>query len=253
VQAPQPQTAPVTAQPVSGAFPWLWLLAALVVAGAAAAFMLRRRRSLEDEDVRDRGALAGSLAAAPEPEPEPEPDIAPPAPEPVPEPAKRPWLDVDLRPERTEALEDGAFVHYALTLTNRGDAPAGNIRIDGRMFNAGADGAVEAFFAAPLHPVSGSPHVAIPPGEAITLHGQVGMPRAEMQAIDVQGRAIFVPLVAVNVGYDWDGGAGGKTSRSWLVGREASTPEARMGAFRLDLGPRIYRQVDRREAKKALA
>jgi hypothetical protein len=67
----------------------------------------------------------------------------------------------------------------------------------------------------------------------------------------VQGRVIFVPLVAINVAYDWDGGSG-RTSRAWVVGREASSPDGRMGAFRLDLGPRIYRQVDRREAEEVV-
>jgi hypothetical protein len=148
-------------------------------------------------------------------------------------------------------MEDGTLVQYALVLTNIGEAAAGNIRIDGRMFNASADGEVDAFFAGPIHEVSGSPQVFIKPGESIALQGQIGMKREELHAIEVQGRVIFVPLVAINVAYDWEGG-GGRTSTSWLVGRTPSSPEAKMGAFRLDLGPRIYRQVDRREAKKAL-
>lgn len=243
-----------------GRFPWLWVLGALVLLGGGA-FLLLRRRVAVVSDARDRGALAGSLATA-QWLPAEKPPAQPVTPQPVaaePEvapasaaaPAKRAVIEVDIRPERASAMEDGTLVQYALVLTNTGEAAAGNIRIDGRMFNASADGEVDAFFAGPIHEVSGSPQVFIKPGESIALQGQIGMKREELHAIEVQGRVIFVPLVAINVAYDWEGG-GGRTSTSWLVGRTPSTPEAKMGAFRLDLGPRIYRQVDRREAKKAL-
>jgi hypothetical protein len=261
---PTPRSAPAAPAPAapaeqpSGRPLWLWLVAALVLAAAAAAFFLLRRRRGGTAEVRERDALAGSLAAARWREPEAEP--APPAqavpePVPVPEPepqAKRALLDVDINPDRASALEDGALVHYTLLLTNNGEATAGNIRIDGRMFNASADGELDGFFRAPLHEVSGSPHVFIAPGETIVIEGQIGMKRDELQPIEVQGRVIFVPIVAVNVAYDWEGGSG-RTSKSWLVGRQASAPTARMGAFRLDLGPRIYRQVERREAKTLVA
>jgi hypothetical protein len=237
--------APSPARVPSGLPGSAWLLAALLLAAAAAAFLFLRRRRKAPE------SITHSFAAWRE-EPEPAPPAAPlPAPEPAP-PARRARLDVDIRPERAAALEDGAMVHYSLILTNNGDAPAGNIRIDGRMFNASADGAVDAFFREPIHEVSGSPHVFIAPGQSIALDGQIGMPKDELEGIEVQGRVIFVPLVAINVAYDWEGGAG-RTSTSWVVGRQASSPEAKMGAFRLDLGPRIYRQVERREAKKRVA
>jgi len=214
----------------------------------AAAFLWLRRVTRKARSAESISRFVAAWREEPEP---PSAKEAVPA-EPVPVPAKRARLEVDIRPDRASATDDGALVHYALILANRGDARAGNIRIDGKMFNASADGAVDAFFQAPIHDVSGSPHVSIAPGESIALEGQIGMPRAELQPIEVQGRVIFVPLVAINVAYDWDGGSG-RTSTSWLVGRQAASPEARMGAFRLDLGPRIYRQVERREAKKRVA
>jgi hypothetical protein len=106
-----------------------------------------------------------------------------------------------------------------------------------------------AFFQGPIHDESGSPHIAIAPGGRLRLNGQVAMPKAQLQEMEVAGRRIFVPMVAINVAYDWAGGGTGRTSRSWLVGREAESPQAKMGPFRLDLGPRIYRSVGRREAK----
>jgi LPXTG-motif cell wall-anchored protein len=252
---PQPQPE-ASAQPAEQAGSegrsWLWPVAggALLLALAAFALLRRRRRSeAERERARDsaREAIGGVLVAA-EPRPAPEPpaaaEAAPPAP--------RPWLELDIDPDRAAATESEAYVHYALTLTNRGDADALNIRIDPRLFNAGAEGEMMAFFQGPIHEQSGSPHVVIPPGGRLKLNGQVAMPKAELREIELAGRRIFVPMVAINVAYDWAGGGGGRTSRSWLVGREAETPTEKMGPFRLDLGPRIYRSVGRREARAVM-
>ena len=38
---------------------------------------------------------------------------------------------------------------------------------------------------------------------------------------------------------------------SYVVGREAETPTQKMGPFRLDLGPRIYRSVGQRPSELA--
>ncbi|HEX9966292.1 MAG TPA: hypothetical protein VGB04_15055 [Allosphingosinicella sp.] len=243
-----PAPAPAEAEAGNG---WLWPAAGGVVALLLAAlFLLRRRRAVEErESARDsaRDEIGGALfGSAP-------PETAPPEPEPVPlaeaPAAPRPWLELDIAPERAAATEAEVYVRYALTMTNRGDADARNIRIDPRLFNAGAEGEMMDFFQGPIHDLSGSPHIAIPPGGTIKLTGQVAMPNAELREIELAGRRVFVPMVAINVAYDWAGGGTGRTSRSWLVGREAETPQEKMGPFRLDLGPRIYRSVGRREAR----
>jgi hypothetical protein len=218
---------------------------------ALAAFLLMRRRRLaEREKARDtaRGELGGALLAEPAPE---APAPVPEAPAPMPEaPAvPRPWLELDIVPERAAATENEVYVRYALSLTNKGEADARNIRIDPRLFNAGAEGEMAAFFQGPIHDESGSPHIVVPPGGTLKLNGQVALPNAELREIELAGRRIFVPMVAINVAYDWAEGGTGRTSRSWLVGREAEVPTEKMGPFRLDLGPRIYRSVGRREAR----
>jgi hypothetical protein len=234
----------------------LWPLAggALLLAFAAFLLLRRRRAGAERESDRDsaRGELGEVLAPrpapaakpAPGPEPEPEPAPAPEAPA-----APRPWIELDIAPERAAATGNEVYVRYALTLTNTGEAGARNIRIDPRLFNAGAEAEMMAFFQGPIHDESGSPHVVLPPGGSIKLNGEVAMPNAELREIELGGRRIFVPMVAINVAYDWADGGAGRTSRSWLVGREAEVPTGKMGPFRLDLGPRIYRSVGRREAR----
>ncbi|HYD38163.1 MAG TPA: hypothetical protein VEA60_11150 [Allosphingosinicella sp.] len=221
---------------------WLWPVVggALVLLLGAVLLLRRHRAGIERERARDsaRDEIGGALVAAPKPPPEPEPPAAP-----------RPRLELDIVPERAAATDSEAVVHYALTLTNQGDAEARNIRIDPRLFNAGAEAEMADFFQGPIHDLSGSPQVVIPPGGTLKLNSQVSMPKAELREIEMAGRRIFVPMVAINVAYDWAGGGSGRTSRSWLVGREAETPQAKMGPFRLDLGPRIYRSVGRREAR----
>lgn len=248
--APEPQSAaPAPAEPGPRGASWFWPAAGGALALLLAAFLLLRRRRARAEaaSARDsaRKELGGALfgAAAPEPAAEPQAAAA------VEPPAPRPWLELDIVPERAAATDSEAYVRYALTLTNQGDSEARNIRIDPRLFNAGAEGEMMDFFQGPIHEQSGSPHVVIAPGQSLKLNGEVAMPKADLREIELAGRRIFVPMVAINVAYDWAGGGGGRTSRSWLVGREAQTPTEKMGPFRLDLGPRIYRSVGRREAR----
>ncbi len=245
--APEPETAPVPTPAEPQGSSWLWPAAGAALLLAFAAFLLlrRRRATAERESARDaaRGEL-GSMLAAAGPLPEPGPAPAPEAPAPP-----RPWLELDIVPERAAATENEVYVRYALTLTNKGEADARNIRIDPRLFNASAEGEMVSFFQGPIHELSGSPHVVLRPGGSIKLNGQVAMPNAELREIELAGRRIFVPMVAINVAYDWADGGTGRTSRSWLVGREAEVPTEKMGPFRLDLGPRIYRSVGRREAR----
>jgi hypothetical protein len=60
-----------------------------------------------------------------------------------------------------------------------------------------------------------------------------------------------VPVVAINVFYEWENGRTGQTSMSYIVGREAPTPQEKLGAFRLDQGPRLYRSVGQRQGSLA--
>ncbi|MEA3037146.1 MAG: hypothetical protein QOH04_2923 [Sphingomonadales bacterium] len=255
------QPAPVTAAPSRSGFNWLWLLLLIPALGLAALAWLRLRRRREEQDAGDRASLAGTLgvarwvedearpAAATPTEDETQAEAAPPS---AVEPA-RAWLEIDIAPDRAAATDTEAVLHYELTLRNTGQLAARNIRIDSRLFNASEDADIGDFLAGPIHDRSGSPHIAIPPGEELRLGSVAGMLKEEVRAIQIEGRSIFVPSLATKVAYDWDGGtASGRAARAWLVGREIGE-SAKMGPFRLDLGPRIYRQVGRRETKAAMA
>jgi hypothetical protein len=58
-------------------------------------------------------------------------------------------------------------------------------------------------------------------------------------------------MVAFNAVYEWGDGKTGQTSISYLVGREIEKTD-KMGAFRLDIGPRVYRTLGTRQSETAV-
>lgn len=253
---------PVPSQPVDeGGLPWLnILLGALAALGIGYALLERRRaaRARAEAERAESRAVAQAEAARRIRETERAraavvPEITPAT---VAAPAvddDRPWIELDFAPETAAATERDAQVQYRLTVRNIGKSPAHNVRIEARMFNIDAEQKQEiaAFFAAPVNgPVL--PPRTIPQEGAVEHRGLVAMPREDMRAIVVEGRSLFIPVVAFNVLYDWGDGAAGQTALSYVVGRETGAESEKMGPFRLDLGPRFYRSVGQRRNERAL-
>lgn len=227
---------------------WVALGIALAAAlGLMVAGLLRRRRRT---DVFVEDTRLGDLA---EPVAEPEPDLAPAlavAAEP-PISHARPILALSFNPAVAGANDAVASVDYGLVVTNTGDAPASRVRMEARMFAMGQDhdAALAAFFAdAPDRPTPIAS--AIPPGVDAALRAQVSLPRDAVNPIQVRDRVVFVPLVAFNVLYEYYDAQGGlqhgQTAMSYVVGRENRPPAEKMAPFRLDQGPRVYREVGQR-------
>ena len=227
-----------------------WLLAALIL-GAGGAFLFWRNRSRE--------AFAGAggpqvdAFVAPEPAPAPRrgpaaaPSPAPPVPKP-PVPANlgivstriRPWIEVAFHPLRCVLENERVMVEFELELFNSGSGPARAVLVEATLFNAGPvqDQEIGAFFANPVG--TGERIVVIQPLKRVAIKTQVAVPSERMQAYELAGRQVFVPVIAFNALYRWSGGEG-QTSVSYLLGRD--TKGEKMGPFRLDLGPRIFRGI----------
>jgi MYXO-CTERM domain-containing protein len=239
-QAPVlPQAAPADSvaesaapeEPVGG-FPWLYAIPAGAVLLLVLALLLRRRR---------RSALIAEAAAE---------EVAPPAPVPAPpppEPVARPWLELRLKAEKAAATLDETVVHFELEIENSGESAARNLRIDVKMFNAGQeqDREIGAFFRTAGRESTKLNLPGIAPGQIGAIRGEVAMPRDEMRAVVLENKYLFIPMIAVNALYDWGDGRTGQTSKSYVVGRELEQNE-KMGAFRVDLGPRIWKTVGQR-------
>jgi hypothetical protein len=231
-QAPeQPAPAPTAEQPGAG-FPWLYAipLAALALLGLA---LLRRRRPRAEEL---------------------EPEVAPVAaavvpPRPRPDPVPRPWIELSLKAERASATLDETLVQFELEIANTGKSPARNLRIDVKMFNAGneQDREIGAFFRSAGRESSKLNLPGLGPESSGIVRGEVAMKRDDMRAVVLDDKYLFVPMLAVNALYDWGEGRAGQTSKSYVVGRELQQPGEKMGAFRVDQGPRIWRTIGQRQ------
>jgi len=240
-----PSTAPASTREETGGLPWPYIgLGAAALALLAFAFLRgRRRRRYEAEE-----AEAAPIAPVREPLPLTAREKAV-----RPEPVPRPWLELDLKAERAQATMTETVVLFELEIRNTGKAAASNLRIDVKMFNAGKqqDKEIGAFFRVAGRESTKCQLPGIAAGTTGVIHGQVTMQREDMKAVRLDEKLLFVPVIAVNALYDWGEGETGQTSRSWVVGRELEQTSEKMGAFRVDLGPRVWRTVGQRQHKLA--
>jgi hypothetical protein len=241
-EAPAPPTSalPFTLDLVIPTWSWAPVAAAL---GLLLAFWWRTRRRRAPAGT--AAPLERELFAVPE-----TPRVVPS--EPV-RPAPRPWLELELRAERAVFNETEAQVEFELEISNKGEVTARNLRIDVKMFNAGAqqDKEIGAFFRSAGREQTKLTIPAADAGIVGVIRGTVKLSLDEMRAVRLDERLLFIPVIAVNALYDWGEGLTGQTSKSYLIGREHAEGAEKMGAFRVDQGPRIWRTVGQRPHKLA--
>jgi MYXO-CTERM domain-containing protein len=240
ITEPLPTASTPPTQETGPGIPWLYVLpaaAALALIGLALLRRRRRRGEAEPYEEIEAGVPAPLPAAAAEP-------VAP-----RPEPAPRPWLELTLKAERASATLTETIVNFELEIANTGKSAARNLRIDVKMFNAGAeqDKEIGAFFRTAGRESTKLNLPGIAPESVGVINGQVTMPRDEMRAVVLDEKYLFIPVIAVNALYDWGEGRTGQSSKSYVVGRELQQPSEKMGAFRVDQGPRVWRTVGQRQ------
>ena len=239
---PEAQTAPAPSS--EGGSWWLYVLPliGLAVVGTA---LLRRRRRLADQSVEEAPAPTAARNV----------EVEVPAAAPVrAERAPRPWLELELKAQRASFTDTEWVVQFELTVANTGAVSARNLKIDVMLFNAGKeqDKEIGAFFRTAGRDSTKLALPTLEAGRTGIIDGEVAMPLAEMRAMKLNNQTLFIPVVAVNALYDWgEEGNSGQTAKSYIVGRELQEPSEKMGAFRLDLGPRIWRTVGQRQHKLA--
>ena len=256
--APQPASLPAGDNFGS----WMpWLFALLIFAVGAGLFLWRQRRAA-------RPAYAGAmrveeLVATPAAAPA-VPRMAQPAPAPTlartaaaaPAPSRprsdgiissslRPWIDIEFGATRAVVTDDAATVHFDIILYNSGGAPARDVLVEGRMFNAGPDqdSEIGGFMEQPI--AKGEPIPEIAPLSRVALKSAVALPRTALKEYEIEGRKLFVPILGFNALYRF-GANQGQTSASFIVGR-GGDDGGKMAPIRLDLGPRIFRGLSQRQ------
>jgi hypothetical protein len=259
-QIPPPLARQTPAPEPSGTIAFLpWIAAAVALAGALGWFFLwqrprQRQATAGGTDLYD--SLVSTEPAPPEEAASPVPaqpkaahvEARPAKPQPpsgVVSTRLRPWLELEVQLGRAIVDDKKAAVEFHLTVFNSGSIAARNVRIEASLFNAGAhqDAQIQGFFDAPLG--EGDPIEAIPPMQRIAIDSAVILPREQIQPIEWEGRLLFVPLIAFNALYAWPGGGPGQTSASYLVGKQ--TDAEKLAPLRLDLGPRLFRNLAVRE------
>ena len=246
----EPKAEPVPVNEIGGGFPWYYGVPVALFALLLLAFLRQRRRGrmiheaaafAEEERAAERAAKEAELAR-----PEPEPVLGP-----------RPWLELELKAERLSSTDAESLVQFELEIANTGPAPARNLRIDVKMFNAGEqqDQEIGAFFTTAGRESTKCNLPGIRAGQTGVIRGEVRMSREDMRAGVLDNRYLFIPVIAVNALYDYGDGQTGQTSKSYVVGRELEQPAGekgeKMGAFRVDQGPRVWRTVGQRQHKLA--
>ena len=115
------------------------------------------------------------------------------------------------------------------------DLLARDVVIEARLLNAGASQDVElsAFFAE-ISP--GDPIPQIAPYARVPLRSAVRLTRDAIREYEIEGRKLFVPLIAVNVRYRWSSGEG-QSAAGFLVGQSGEGKE-KLAPLRIDKGDR---------------
>jgi len=230
-----------------GLLPMLpWLIAALALAGAGALFLYRRRA---------RPAYAGTggqqfALEVPASPPAQAPAPAPPPPAaPLPPAAAggvvasslRPWIDLEFHPERVVVDAAVATLEFSLVIVNSGAAVARDVLVEATMLNAsaGQDQRIASFFANPVGQGETIPTVA--PFQRLEVRSSTPVRLDQLEALEIEGRSLLVPIVALNALYRWGGSSRGQTSVSHLIGKD--TGGDKLAPLRLDLGPRVFRAL----------
>jgi hypothetical protein len=249
-----PQAAPVLPDavvPERSGSNWPYFVGAATLALLLAAGILFRRRVRRDE-VRSPQERVREPAAVPKAMPAPPPAAAPPSPPPsatggIVGISLRPRIELEFIPDKMTMSEGDLTIQFDLVIRNSGMTVVSGAEMEARMFNADAQAnrEVATYQAAPFRE-PGLMLPGVPPQSSVRVTSNVRLPLAEARAFDMEGRTLFVPIVAINLACRWGAGKTETLSRSFLVGREGQPRTDKMAPFRLDLGPRVYKQIGQR-------
>jgi hypothetical protein len=251
------------------ALPWSYILAALLVAaGLVIAVMFkRRRRNVADahqaidaamtEPIRD--AADDHHIAIPDPAaqlakiplsplvPAAAPTLAPTLP-PVQPSSNRPKLDISFVPEKASISLANLTIKGRLHIINNGADDAAAMQLNAAVISAseGQGQAISRYFASKLPP--GKDLGAAKVGEQIALEMDLMIPISELQTFVMGQQKLLVPIILARVEYQWGDSEqhSDEAQLSCLIGREATPPKPKMGALRLDLGPRSFASLGQR-------
>ena len=162
----------------------------------------------------------------------------------------RPWIEVELEPSQALINDEHAAIAFDVTLYNSGSAPARDVAIEACLLNAGQQQDVELtqFYKNGGDGADTIP--TVPPMGRIKLKSAVRLPRSDVQEYEIEGRKLFMPMVAISSRYRWSSGEG-QSAASFLVGK-AANDSAKLAPLRLDQGARGWKGLAARRYEKGI-
>jgi archaellum component FlaG (FlaF/FlaG flagellin family) len=160
---------------------------------------------------------------------------------------KRAQLEMAFVPGKATISLANLTIEGKLYIENIGDAPAKSMQLRAAIISAGEtqDVEIEKFFK--LDDSDSEQLDGAEIGEKIALDLNSAVPLSEITVFASGVQKLLVPIILVRISYQW--GTEGQASDvqlSCLIGREASPPKPKMGALRLDLGPRSVGSLGQR-------
>lgn len=146
--------------------------------------------------------------------------------------------------------DNGAAIAFNVTLFNSGAAPARDVSIEACLLNAGGrqDNDLSDFFGRPRSQADTIP--LINPQARIPLRTAVRLTRDEIHEYEVDGRKLFMPLVAISTRYRWSNGEG-QTGAGFMIGRGQAEAD-KLAPLRTDQGTRTWDGLGARRYEKGL-
>lgn len=231
------------------------------------------RTEVERADVAlaDAAPLATLPAAQPGAPPPPPLQLAEPSPPPVPPPADlqpkpsmlrpaaaeaapeaapalRPWLEIDFVAKRAGTNLTSATVDFELGVRNIGSVAAHDVRILVQLLtaNPAQSAQLHSVFRRPVDQPIMAPF-GLDPLDTARINAVGTLASDKINRIDLDGRTMFVPILAVRAVYGWAGNKGepGATANAYILGIDRDGQE-KMEPIWLDNGPRMADRITHR-------
>lgn len=227
----------------------LWLTAGLIWLNRGG----RKSQSTKTKLAEQHSDPVAASSALPLPTPKPPSDLAP-APgqrkptmlrPSTPEPALRPWLEIDFVARRAGTNMTSATVDFELAIRNIGSVVANDVRVMVQLLTANPhqNAQLQTVFDRPTDQPIMAPF-ALDPQDTARINAVGTLAIEKINRLELEGRPMFVPIMAVRAVYSWADNRGdrGSTANAYIlgVGREG---QDKMQPLWLDSGPRMVDRI----------
>ena len=163
-------------------------------------------------------------------------------------PALRPWLEIDFVAKRAGTNLTSATVDFELGVRNIGSVAAHDVRILVQLLtaNPAQSAQLHAVFRRPVDQPIMAPF-GLDPLDTARINAVGTLASDKINQIDLDGRTMFVPILAVRAVYGWAGNKGeqGTTANAYILGVDRDGQE-KMEPLWLDNGPRMADRITHR-------